>query len=369
MRRDVRSDLIRLVHRGLGHRELASAATKVLERAVPSDGACLLTLDPATMLPTAEYVVNGLPPTAIPRLIEIELQEHDFNKWTTLARGRRPAASLSDATGGRLDRSLRQREVRRPSGFDDELRVALTDDTGTWGALTLLREAGRPTYSDADVAFVASMSAVLAGGVRRATLLDGVGMADGDPAPGVAVLAADDTVETVDAAAGRWLDELGGQEAAGDRPPLAVRAVAYRARRLAGGDQLDPADTASARARVRTPSGRFLMVRGSVLGDGPDARVAVVIEALRPLDMAPLIADAYGLTERERAITELVAQGLTTKEISAELHLAAYTVQDHLKSIFDKSGTRTRGELVSRIFFDHYAPRLRGAEGSGGVDG
>ena len=74
-----------------------------------------------------------------------------------------------------------------------------------------------------------------------------------------------------------------------------------------------------------------------------------------------MIADAYGLTERERAITALVAQGLSTDEIAGRLHLSPWTVQDHLKAIFEKVGVGTRGELVARVFFEHYAPRLTSA--------
>ena len=40
---------------------------------------------------------------------------------------------------------------------------------------------------------------------------------------------------------------------------------------------------------------------------------------------------------------------------TAPAHLAN-TVQDHLKSIFDKTGVRNRCELVSRIFIDGHAP-------------
>jgi hypothetical protein len=40
------------------------------------------------------------------------------------------------------------------------------------------------------------------------------------------------------------------------------------------------------------------------------------------------------------------------------MHVSSYTVQDHLKSIFAKSGTGSRGDLIARLFVDHYAESL-----------
>jgi DNA-binding CsgD family transcriptional regulator len=71
---------------------------------------------------------------------------------------------------------------------------------------------------------------------------------------------------------------------------------------------------------------------------------------------------AYGLTAREQDVTRLILQGSSTTEIAQELVVSAHTVQQHLKSIFDKTGVRSRRDLVGKIFFAHYEPRFRDNE-------
>jgi hypothetical protein len=127
------------VHRDADVHDFAHGAARVLARAVPFEGVSVLTMDPATLVPTGEVVENGLPESAFARMAEIELRGEDYNAFRSLALSERHAATLSHATGGDLDRSERHREVRAPNGFGDELRAALVDDHTTWGALTLLR--------------------------------------------------------------------------------------------------------------------------------------------------------------------------------------------------------------------------------------
>lgn len=346
----VRDEIVRLVHRGLPVPDFARSVGDALGRAVPAEGTCMMTTDPATMLPTAEFVENGLPAAELLRLVEIEVREPDFNKWSQLAHAARPAGALSEATAGDLDRSLRHREIRRPGGFSDELRVVL----GTWGQLTVFREAGRPYFSPAEVEFVSSIAGLITDGLRRGLLLGAAQAGAGDV--GLLVLDTDDGVRMSNRAADHLLDELGTGGREGARLPLVISAVARQARSIRG-----PATStapAPARVRARTRAGRWLIVRGSLLNDGPEAQVAVMLEAARPAEMAPLMVDAYGFTDSERRITELVAKGLSTKQIAGRLHVSSYTVQDHLKSIFTKSGTGSRGDLIARLFLDHHAASL-----------
>ena len=66
--------------------------------------------------------------------------------------------------------------------------------------------------------------------------------------------------------------------------------------------------------------------------------------------MLDLVCRAHGLSRRERELVALVIEGLDTRELAERLFISPHTVQDHLKSVFDKVGVRSRRELVSGVF-------------------
>src|SRR5262249_33942200 len=51
------------------------------------------------------------------------------------------------------------------------------------------------------------------------------------------------------------------------------------------------------------------------------------------------------LTETERRVAELAAQGRTNKEIAAELYMGVSTVESHLSRVYRKLGIRSRSGL------------------------
>ena len=61
----------------------------------------------------------------------------------------------------------------------------------------------------------------------------------------------------------------------------------------------------------------------------------------RPLD------DPYGrLTEREREVFHLIAEGMTTKDIAQRLGISTKTAENHRGHVLDKLGVRNTAELV-----------------------
>jgi DNA-binding CsgD family transcriptional regulator len=338
-------------------------AGRALEAIAQHDGRCWMTLDPATGLPTSHVAHDSVPPEQVSVLARNEFQEEDVNKFEALVQTERHAAALGIATAGRPECSARYRDLLKPLGFGDELRATLVDDGLAWGALALYRRENRPPFDEREVNAIARATAELTPTLRRAVLIGSIATDETSDGPGLLLLGEADAVETMSEPARRWLEELtsgSAQDVGGSGLPNVVYAVAARARLLGSGSVAGA--QALARARVQTPAGRWLVLHGSLLDDG---RTAVIVEPARPPEMAPLITQAYGLSPRERDITQLIVQGLSTTEIARTLFLSPYTVQDHLKAIFDKVGVRSRRELVARIFFQHYAPRMRGGDNVG----
>ena len=108
---------------------------------------------------------------------------------------------------------------------------------------------------------------------------------------------------------------------------------------------------------VPTASG-WITLHASLPDGAPAGRVAIVLERAVSPESTAIRLEAHGVTAREREIAGLLARGLTNPEIAARLVLSPYTVQDHSKSLFEKTGVSSRQELVARVFLDHDLPRL-----------
>jgi DNA-binding NarL/FixJ family response regulator len=111
-------------------------------------------------------------------------------------------------------------------------------------------------------------------------------------------------------------------------------------------------------ADLSRPLAMALRSGASCLRDGGDAvtATALVTEPARPTDLAPMLVEAYELTGCEQRVTALIARGAATAEIAQKLFLSPHTVRDRVKAVFEKMQVSSRGELVAKLFTEHYLP-------------
>ena len=300
----------------------------------------LMTVDPQTLLPTGG-VVEGFSPDLCAPFWDNELLAPGFNKFSAMARSTQTVATLVDATDGDLDRAPIYTDLYAPLGVADELRAAFVVGTTCWGVAVLLRETEDGAFSDHEVDQVRGLVPFIARALRTSAC-----KLDADALGPAAMIVVDNhnQIQNLTIAARELLDDLrtGGVEELG--LPAIVGAVATRARSSRTSTHLA--------TRVRGTSGRWLRVT-AVPMEGGDGHIAVMIEPARAADLMPILLQSYGLTEREVEIVLLLARGHATKDIAAELSLSAHTVRDHVKTIFEKAGVNSRGELVARVFSEH----------------
>ncbi len=340
--------VIKACRSGLAPEALRAEVLPRLRQVVPVDALWWAAVDPATMLFTQAFR-EGLPAESGSYFIANEFLDDDVNKWTDLAQQPASVATLMTATDGKPARSQRYTDIFAPLGLQDELRAVLRTRGRCWGYLCLHREA-RSAFTPEEARFVQRIAPHLGEGIRMGLLTQACTYEDPGQGPGLVLLAADATLTGMNEAAAGWLEEL-GVPADGSELPVEITTLALRLRHL------HAAQPALPRLRVRTRLGRWAVLHASWMSTDPTDAVAVIIDAADPADTASLIMLAHGLTDRETTITELVCRGLSTKQMTTTLHLSAATIQDHLKSIFTKTGTRSRGELAATILRSDYLPR------------
>jgi DNA-binding CsgD family transcriptional regulator len=357
-RRRAGDKVARLARQGLDLVRFWRASTEALTSAVPHDFApCWFTVDPASLLVTSHFD-EGVPELP-PQWLIHEYYQDDVNKLADVARSERGISTLHEATGGDPTGSPRW-HFNMTLGGDQELIAALRTHAGeVWGALGLYRAPGRPLFDAQELSFIRAVAPSLAAGARRALLVGEATDPEGPDAPGLVVLSHDGEVESATPGVERWLAALPDGDWDAGRLPSSVLAVAGRALRTAEHPD-QPGEVAV--SRVLSQAGTWVVLHGASLVAGGARRVAVIVEPAHPARIAPLLMSASGLTERDQQVTRLVLQGNSTAEIAERLVVSAHTVQQHLKSVFDKTGVRSRRDLVGKVFFAHYEPRLRDNE-------
>jgi DNA-binding CsgD family transcriptional regulator len=226
--------------------------------------------------------------------------------------------------------------------------------------MALYRAPGQPMFDRADKDFLREVAPYLANGARRALLMGEAVDPECSDAPGLVVLDANLQVESGSPGVDRWLADLPDGDGDKGKLPSCLTSVAAIALRSATGPE-DPGHVAM--ARVLGQSGIWIIVHAAALVATGLRRVAIIVEPAHPARITTLMMSVYGLTEREKDVTRLVLQGNSIVEIARALVISSHTVQQHFKSIFDKTGVRSRRELVAKVFFAHYEPRVRDNEG------
>lgn len=333
----------RLCASTLGERDLRVGIVAELRRSLGFDAYAWLLTDPVTAVgsnPVAEVPALA----ALPTVIKLKYSS-PINRWTTLAGPPHPVRLLSRTAAGPLDP---WRAMLTGYGIVDVASTVCRDRHGTWAFLDLWRDGTSGPFTDDEVAVLVAVGSTTTTAVRRR--LAGTFVAPAASVPrdeGPAVLILDDalciTGQTVAATA--WLQRLLPTTPGMAPIPAAAYNVAAQLIAVEAG-----ADDHPASARTHVPGFTWVTVRASRLAAsgtaGPGA-IAVSIEETPGAERLDVYARSHAFSPREHRLVQLLARGLDTHELAEAMSISDYTVGDHLKSIFARTGLNSRHAVLT----------------------
>jgi DNA-binding CsgD family transcriptional regulator len=330
----------------LDERSLREQALVELRRLVSFDAYVWLLTDPVTAVGVSP--VADVPTfSELPATIRLKYLT-DVNRWTRLTSDE-PVALLRQATGDDPARSLLWRDLLHRYGIGDVASAVLADRFGTWAFLDLWR-AGPQPFTPVDADLLRTFARIVTPALRARQATTFVAPARSDPRDaGPVVILLDDALEVVGrtAASQPWLEALLAPGPGEPVVPASVYNVAAQLLAVEHGVDHNPA-----RSRTHLAGGVWVTLRAARLASRPSMAssvgvVAVTIEETTPDERAEVFALAFGLSRRERDLLALLPTGRDTRRLARDLRISPYTVQDHLRSIFTKTGAPTRQELVA----------------------
>jgi len=363
---------------------------------VEFDAFVWLLTDPVTTVGVAPFAqVPCLP--ELPRLIKAKYGT-GLNRWTTLMGAGSPVGLLRDTVGGALIRSRVWREVMSRHAVGDVASTVFADRFGCWGFLDLWRDDRRGPFSRADAEFLTQVAPSVATALRLCQSRAFVEVATPHRQEhGPVALTLDDDLRILSrtSASKAWLERLLPPVPSEQAVPASVYNVAAQLLAAESGVDDHPAS-----ARVHLADGFWLTVRAArlseeptrhpepepevvrtaELGGGPASHrepprpglsggvpadtvpsidvpadrpsvgptLVVTIEETSAAERLELFARTFGLTPREDELLGLLAVGGDTRAIARQMMVSELTVQDHLKSIFGKTGAHDRVTVLSR---------------------
>ena len=349
--------------RGLPRRQFFAELAPRLRKVIENDASCWHTLDPHTRLMTSDspddLIERGVfapdeAQAAGKLVVRSEYLVEDVNTFAGLAAQRVPVGILDHVTRGDPQRSPRYRDLLLPADIPHELRAAFVIRGRVWGAVHIARRAASGPFEQRDVDALAAAAGAIARGIRASLRFDAARRGTGVDAPGLVVLGPQDDVELITPPARELLASLRP-----DGPDYADDAIATPVLALASFVRGAPEAGQGGSNVVTVPgSDGWITLHASLPGPPGDGRIAVVLERAGGARSATVRLEAFGATAREREVATLLARGLSRAELAEALVLSPHTVEDHVKSLYEKLGVASRQELVARVFLDEYLPEV-----------
>jgi DNA-binding NarL/FixJ family response regulator len=78
-----------------------------------------------------------------------------------------------------------------------------------------------------------------------------------------------------------------------------------------------------------------------------EGEIAITLRDATAREMFHRRSRIYGLSQREREVVAAVLSGSDARAVTERLFISAYTVQDHLKSVFEKMSMHSWREMLA----------------------